>query len=239
MRGIRQRPEYLISKISIQSSITKMEYLFLILAAEKCRNKIGTSNYLISTDIIDLSLDGESSGKLRGNNLLGTEFTIFDNGVNPIRTSTDPEHHRREMAAIIYETNIFGFKGPRKITVLIPDIDNEHQRIEVQPRNEQESLIERWKRNDMKNILELHNKTPIWNEDSKSYILKFIDNRVTEASIKNFQIIRNCDDKTEDIVMQFGRVSDDMFTCDFRYPLCAMQAFGIALSSFNSRLGRE
>lgn len=43
----------------------------------------------------------------------------------------------------------------------------------------------------------------------------------------------------EHVVMQFGRVDADTFTCDFRYPLSAIQAFGIALSSFDSRLIRE
>lgn len=43
----------------------------------------------------------------------------------------------------------------------------------------------------------------------------------------------------EDVVMQFGRVDTDTFTCDFRYPLSPIQAFGIALSSFESRLARE
>jgi hypothetical protein len=58
--------------------------------------------------------------------------------------------------------------------------------------------------------------------------------------------------------MQFGRVNDgelnlfkicsirkfkklilDIFTCDFKYPLCAVQAFGIALSSFDGKLACE
>ncbi len=43
----------------------------------------------------------------------------------------------------------------------------------------------------------------------------------------------------EEVVMQFGRVDEDTFTCDYRYPLSAVQAFGIALSSFDSRLVRE
>jgi tubby and related proteins len=30
--------------------------------------------------------------------------------------------------------------------------------------------------------------------------------------------------------MQFGRVSDDTFTMDYKYPLSAVQAFAIALS---------
>lgn len=41
------------------------------------------------------------------------------------------------------------------------------------------------------------------------------------------------------IVMQFGRISDDEFTMDFRYPLCALQAFAIALSSFDNKLACE
>ena len=41
------------------------------------------------------------------------------------------------------------------------------------------------------------------------------------------------------IVMQFGRVAEDVFTMDFNYPMCATQAFGIALSSFDSKLACE
>lgn len=43
----------------------------------------------------------------------------------------------------------------------------------------------------------------------------------------------------EYIVMQFGRVAEDVFTMDFNYPLCAVQAFGIAMSSFDSKLACE
>lgn len=43
----------------------------------------------------------------------------------------------------------------------------------------------------------------------------------------------------EDIAMQFGRVSDKEFTCDVTYPLSLVQAFAIALSSFDSKLACE
>ena len=32
------------------------------------------------------------------------------------------------------------------------------------------------------------------------------------------------------ILTQFGRVAEDIFTMDYRYPMCAVQAFGVALS---------
>jgi len=38
---------------------------------------------------------------------------------------------------------------------------------------------------------------------------------------------------------QFGRVSEEVFTMDFGYPLCALQAFSIALASFDSKLACE
>lgn len=41
------------------------------------------------------------------------------------------------------------------------------------------------------------------------------------------------------IVLQFGRVAEDAFTLDYRYPLCALQAFAIALSSFDGKLACE
>ena len=38
------------------------------------------------------------------------------------------------------------------------------------------------------------------------------------------------------IVMQMGKVEDDAFTMDYRYPLSAQAAFAIALSSFHDKL---
>ena len=64
------------------------------------------------------------------------------------------EEHRRELAAIVYvrgerilfsdserlvdlfqETNILGFKGPRKMTIIIPGMSSDHHRVEVRPKN--------------------------------------------------------------------------------------------------------
>ena len=58
-----------------------------------------------------------------------------------------------------------------------------------------------------------------------------------QASVKNFQIVHDSDN--EYIIMQFGRVAEDIFTMDYKYPMCAVQAFGIALSSFDSKLACE
>lgn len=60
----------------------------------------------------------------------------------------------------------------------------------------------------------------IWEKDKLSWVFVFLSS-------------------VEYIVMQFGRVAEDVFTMDFNYPLCAVQAFGIAMSSFDSKLACE
>uniref|UniRef100_UPI00398F612F tubby protein n=1 Tax=Pristiophorus japonicus TaxID=55135 RepID=UPI00398F612F len=210
----------------------------VFLLAGRKRKKSKTSNYLISIDPTDLSRGGESFvGKLRSN-LMGTKFTVYDNGVNPEKgsSSLDACNLRQELAAICYETNVLGFKGPRKMSVIIPGMNMDHERVFIRPRNEHETLLARWQNKNTESIIELHNKTPVWNDDTQSYVLNF-HGRVTQASVKNFQIIH--DNDPDYIVMQFGRVAEDVFTMDYNYPMCALQAFAIALSSFDSKLACE
>ncbi|XP_039390966.1 tubby protein homolog isoform X8 [Mauremys reevesii] len=210
----------------------------VFLLAGRKRKKSKTSNYLISIDPTDLSRGGESFiGKLRSN-LMGTKFTVYDNGVNPMKTTSSLEasNLRQELAAICYETNVLGFKGPRKMSVVIPGMNMDHERVSIRPRNEHETLLARWQSKNTESVIELHNKTPVWNDDTQSYVLNF-HGRVTQASVKNFQIIH--DNDPDYIVMQFGRVAEDVFTMDYNYPMCALQAFAIALSSFDSKLACE
>ncbi|XP_056398179.1 tubby protein homolog [Hyla sarda] len=210
----------------------------LFLMAGRKRKKSKTSNYLISVDPTDLSRGGESViGKVRSN-MLGTKFTVFDGGASPDKQPfvQERESLRQELVSVSYETNVLGFRGPRKMAVIIPRMDQDCERVCIRPRNEHETLLARFQNGNMENITVFHNKAPSWNEETQSYVLNF-HGRVTQASVKNFQII-NADDP-ENIVMQFGRVAEDVFTMDFRFPLCALQAFSICLSSFDSKLACE
>ncbi|XP_030658567.1 tubby-related protein 1 isoform X2 [Nomascus leucogenys] len=209
--------------------------VFLLAGRKRKRSK--TANYLISSDPTNLSRGGENFiGKLRSN-LLGNRFTVFDNGQNPQRGySTNVASLRQELAAVIYETNVLGFRGPRRMTVIIPGMSAENERVPIRPRNASDGLLVRWQNKTLESLIELHNKPPVWNDDSGSYTLNF-QGRVTQASVKNFQIVHA--DDPDYIVLQFGRVAEDAFTLDYRYPLCALQAFAIALSSFDGKLACE
>ena len=67
-------------------------------------------------------------------NLIGTQFTVYDYGNNPNRGVLD-EHLRSEMISIIYDTNLFGLKGPRKMTVLTPGMNSDNRRVEIKPKS--------------------------------------------------------------------------------------------------------
>ncbi|PIC44199.1 hypothetical protein B9Z55_004649 [Caenorhabditis nigoni] len=216
----------------------KKSKIFL-LAARK-RKKSTTANYLLSTDPTNLSREGDGYCAKVRSNALGTHFTIYDNGHNPKKTDNQFSI-RQELAAVIYETNVLGFKGPRKMTVIMPGIEpgNDSKpavRCIHRPVLEKHTLLEKNRSGDTNSLKVLTNKSPQWNDETQSYVLNF-HGRVTQASVKNFQIIHP--NSPEYIVMQFGRVSEDEFTMDFRYPLSAVQAFGIAMTSFHGKLACE
>lgn len=231
-------------KKGIDKSVYPIYYLHLerddnrrvFLLAGRRRKKSKTSNYLISVDPTDLARDGNANiGKLRAN-FLGTQFTVFYNGC-----SRSPDHlsssdaDQRELAAVLYDTNVLGFKGPRKMTVIVPGMNESCERVDIGTR-ESDSLVDRAKHRRMDGLIDLHNKTPVWNDETQSYVLNF-HGRVTQASVKNFQIVH--DNDVDYVVMQFGRIASEVFTMDFAYPLCALQAFGIALSSFDGKIACE
>ncbi|KAM6951143.1 tubby protein [Aplochiton taeniatus] len=210
----------------------------VFLMAGRKRKKCKTSNYLISIDPTDLSRDTDSYiGKLRSN-VLGTKFTVYDGGENPEKKPfvKESESIRQELAAICYEKNVLGFKGPRKMTVVIPGMLENDERVCIRPKTDIETLLVRHENGNTDNLVNLVNKSPSWNEQTQSYVLNF-HGRVTQASVKNFQIVHP--DNEDYIVMQFGRVAEDVFSMDFSFPMCALQAFAITLSSFDGKLACE
>ncbi|XP_068614511.1 tubby protein homolog [Brachionichthys hirsutus] len=210
----------------------------VFLMAGRKRKKCKTSNYLISTDPTNLSRDTSCYiGKLRSN-VLGTKFTVYDSGENPEKKPyiKECESVRQELAAICYATNVLGFKGPRKMTVIIPGMLENDERVSIRPKNDLETLLVRHGNGNTDKLVTLVNKSPSWNEETQSYVLNF-HGRVTQASVKNFQIIHP--DNEDYIAMQFGRVAEDVFSMDYSFPMCALQAFAITLSSFDGKLACE
>uniref|UniRef100_A0A183C3M5 Tub domain-containing protein n=1 Tax=Globodera pallida TaxID=36090 RepID=A0A183C3M5_GLOPA len=152
--------------------------------------------------------------KLRSN-AMGTMFTIFDNGESPKKSSAIGDSVRRELAAVIYGTNILGLKG-----IYVDQKNNYIRPLSVRPISEKDSILERHKTNRLDEMVVLINKQPVWNEGKINF----------EASVKNFQIVHSMHAQSYDgrqknsltmsvepneyVIMQFGRIDDESFTMD-------------------------
>jgi hypothetical protein len=223
---------------------TSEGHYFVLAGKKRSGNK--SSNYLITMNETELKVKSPGYlGKLRSN-FVGTEFTIYDTGTNPSKKHAEPETHREELGLIMYHANILGGKGPRKMRVVLPALDQEGHRAMwkpagVIPKQKSQTLSAKFKQGQFEGMMDYFNKPPIWNERKsypgvQAFVLNF-NGRVDKASVKNFQLIDNVDENH--IYLQFGRVGDNLFTLDFQWPFSPLQAFGVALSSLDNKLACE
>lgn len=75
---------------------------------------------------------------------------------------------------------------------------------------------------------QLDTKVPVWNDEVGSLVLDFKGRKVI-PSAKNFQLAFG--KKPEGSVCQCGKIGNDEFSLDFKYPLSVIQAFGISLTT--------
>jgi tubby and related proteins len=106
----------------IYSLYLKENDRFLMCSKKRANNK--TSNYIISKGEHDLSRESPNYlGKLRSN-FVGTEFQVYDNGASPdSEESARGAEIRRELGAVMYAPNVLGSRGPRKMQVCVPCVD--------------------------------------------------------------------------------------------------------------------
>eukprot|EP00741_Cyanophora_paradoxa_P004927 tig00000849_g4781.t1 len=170
---------------------------------------------------------------------------------------------RHELAAIHFKEHkvpLFArAREPRCMHVLIPVVHEDGRREEHACRPAgQPGLIDRLKEAvNTEGVAQprgpfvlLQTAQPIWNPQRRSHVLDF-GGRVKIASLKNFQLVlagstpegTGATDGSgpgapvlprHPWVMQFGKTSSNEFALDFRFPLCPLQAMGIALTTMHA-----
>jgi tubby-related protein 1 len=90
-------------------------------------------------------------------------------------------------------------------------------------------LLQRFKSGLCLNNTMVRNTTPSWNPATRSYEVDF-GGRVTKATAKNIQL----EDDHRRVLLTFGKVEEHRFILDFAYPISPIQAFALALCSFDS-----
>ncbi|XP_058100833.1 tubby-like F-box protein 7 [Magnolia sinica] len=226
-----------------------------LLAARRFRHGAHTE-YIISLDADDLSQGSNAYvGKL-SSDFLGTKFTIYDNqppynGAKPSSCRASRRFASKqicpqvpagsfEIGHVSYKFNLLKSRGPRRMlcTLQCPTTRGTSD-DELQKNCETQSPAAPAR------CMVLRNKAPRWHEHLQCWCLNF-HGRVTVASVKNFQLVATVDPSQpgakgdeETVLLQFGKVGDDMFTMDYRQPLSAFQAFAICLTSFGTKLACE
>lgn len=237
------REKHGLNKLFPKYTLESDAGVFIMTAKKQKHNK--TSNYAISMSREDPGTVRDAEcylGKLRSN-FLGLEFTGYGSGLNPkkIDSSMSPAHAiqlaRQELVAIQYSSSLWGSKprGPRKMGAVIPRVQPSGERLVCRTLHpDSEGLLAMHKAGNMSHLVDVYqNKPPKWNEQIGAFVLNF-NKRVTQASVKNFQLTSSEDPDT--VYLQFGRVGKDVFNMDFRFPFSPFQAFAICLSSFDYKL---
>lgn len=218
--------------------------VFLMAAQKQSHNK--TPNYAISMSNGTISKGNDAFlGKLRSD-VCGLQWMAYGPGLNPSKVDTKHKSAeapaiqlvRDELVAVQYSASFWGTKpkGPRKMTMTIPRVQPNGERLVCRTLNPQAEGLLALAGNQSQLVESYSNKAPKWNDTIGAYVLNF-NKRVTEASVKNFQLVSSSDPDT--VYLQFGKVGKDRFNVDFRHPLSAFQAFTICLTAFEYKLGCE
>ena len=166
-------------------------------------------------------------GKLRAKNFQRTEYVLLNN------SSSDKE----EVAGYLFDrrdvmTSLREGSQPRKLYVTLPHLSPDGFPIahKITSEDDASSMVNALRTPLVRPRFQyiLHTKEPTF--INGNYRLNF-KGRVSVPSVKNFQIVAQ--DDINDVLCQFGKVGDDLFHLDFKAPLSAFQAFGLALSQFN------
>ena len=189
--------------------------------------------------------------------------------------------NRARLGTVEYNLNPLGIHGPRQMRVEIVNTEE----TETETSNGAQPVTARFK-----NVL------PAWNKKMRAYCLNF-NARVTQPSVKNFQLLIDDDDDDNDDdafsaaveknknevedeenekapptiddnddddksiaknaasvrekqrrkretrwqkwILQFGKIGEDVYTMDFRYPFTPLQAFMVCATSLDKKLGCE
>lgn len=92
---------------------------------------------------------------------MGTEFHLYDNGKNR-KEAINIKDERKILLTCIYEQNIFGTKGPRKLRVIRKD-QNGSPDFEWRYDEKKQSILDSYRQNH-EHLFIYKNKPPVWND---------------------------------------------------------------------------
>lgn len=213
-------------------------HVFLLAARRRKKSKV--SSYVISQDLEDLKRDTENCvAKLKAN-FVGTEYMLWGKDT----TSGDGKTgYASEDACVSYQVSVGKKSGPRIMHAILPNPESGWQPLAPDGTDCLSNNLALAKLRELppymeRNVTTLCSKAATYCDEAKGFTLDF-EGRVREPSVKNFQLVawdHNTGRQGKDVLLQFGKLDSTTFILDFAFPLSVQTAFGLALSSIDTKL---
>jgi len=215
---------------AIKTSKTKPNYQFVSLQDATTEVKKSSQHY---------------AGKVSAT-MTRSDYIVYDAGFNPTKSGdmSFSQRAREQIAQISYKPHLSG-KTPRKLAVLLPVLLKDSHRDAFVSKEYPNEFLSRsqayahlWKSmqeckrhaRSPRAWLCVLNKPPRYHADTGQYVLDFCG-RAPQVSVKNHQLVYP--EEPDEVLFQLGRMDEDSFSVDFRFPLAPIQAAAIALSSLD------
>lgn len=161
-----------------------------------------------------------------------TNYTIYNGGL-AIRDARGAMDVREEHGVTQFKLKD---NEPRSMVVILPKVTEESEGVynakRFAPMNKRDGILAKYEAGVIHNLDVLLNKQPEWDRKLGYHKLDMRD-RATEASVKNFVLIRH--HAREHYICLFGKIGVNTFNLDVQYPMSLFQAFCLAMASCHAR----
>ena len=207
---------------------------------------IAEKKFHFCQSVFKIYLDNQNKKKFYlgqiNSNFFQNEFHFFDSTTNKtFKIKKNFQSTKNELGVLKYQNGCCGSRAFPKIEVELPmrgtnfnykfNIDKNNINSSIEQDDDKVAttynLFEA--KETTKNIIKLATLTPKWSNKYVTYYMNFTD-RVRLSSNKNF--ILSLNNKN---ILQFGKMSNNLYSVDFIYPLSPFQAFCISLCQINQQ----
>ncbi len=188
-----------------------------IFSAHKIKNKL-RGNYIITSDY-----EGKNKIAQINSSLFKNEYIMYDDGISPKINMNKKDNLNYNLRRYLLEVKKTNENNFLKGYIFMPEVNFEINQFFNKDKEKKDKLSKL-----KKGIRIFQTEEPSYDIIKKVYINKY-SSRVKISSNRNFRLIFE-DNKMKKIILECGKVNDNIFIMDFSTPLSPLEAFGISIS---------
>ena len=188
-----------------------------IFSAHKIKNKL-RGNYIITSDY-----EGKNKIAQINSSLFKNEYIMYDDGISPKINMNKKDNLNYNLRRYLLEVKKTNENNFLKGYIFIPEVNFEMNQFFNKDKEKKDKLSKL-----KKGIKIFQTEEPSYDIVKKVYMNKY-SSRVKISSNRNFRLIFE-DNKMKKIILECGKVNDNIFIMDFSTPLSPLEAFGISIS---------